>query len=428
LNHVQVEFVQVALLSGQYRFAARALEGHWPRPASATAVSVRHVLRYYLLRGKIHAGCNDYTVAVRCFWTCLNVPSDICSALAINAWKQLVLIQCLQMEDDDYTPMLPSSSRDSNSMGGRGGDKSGGMLMTSGFSMMPIGGVIGGGNNAAIRSHGPLSLPRAVPTCISRFLNAATTSSSKQQSSQQRDTARMQLQQEPEDVMHQVQEELGEPSAEQQQQVVDNQQQRHNHSYTAMGVRVYMDLVHAFIAGDRKQFQSLQQEHAAFLSQDGNMGLVRQCETAMFQRQVYQLSRRFAVIPLTTLASKLEIESVDKANTLLQQLALQKTCDSPSSGSNNNNKKYTQWPSIDIEDDGMVVFHFASTMTVDENISGMVGDKTDEELTDNIQELIQLTKQVENLDVNIATSPMYHALARCAQDARMGGPRGVDEM
>jgi hypothetical protein len=40
-------------------------------------------------------GCEDWKWAVRCFWTCLSIPSDGISAVVIVAWKKLVLCQCL---------------------------------------------------------------------------------------------------------------------------------------------------------------------------------------------------------------------------------------------------------------------------------------------------------------------------------------------
>ena len=438
LTPVQVEFCQVALLAEQYRFAARALEGTWPRPAADSSANnnhayVRLILRYFLLRGMIHVGCNDWTMATRCFWTCLSIPAEMTSALSIAAWKKMVLVQCLQMEDDDYQPsreslLTPATEyaksnhqqhyhhqqqrQDQQQPGG------------GGFSMMMGASGNSPGSTVAIMARGPLSLPKAVPSCFTRFLNAAASNSKQQQQKHQQHN-------QPEDMEHGsmiVQEDLGEPSSEQQQQQQQQQaqqpQQQEQPAYPAMGVRVYMDLVHAFLAGDREKFESLQQEHATLLQTDGNMGLVRQCETAMFHRQVYQLSRMYAVIPLTQLATKLKILSAEKTKELLEQLAVTKTC---GPNNNNNNKKHCQWPSIEVEDDGMVVFDFEPSVS-EEVSSTMEGDSTEQELDDNIQELMQLTKQVEGLDHNIVATPMYHAMVRRNNDAKMAGPRGVDEM
>ena len=429
-----MEFCQVALLAEQYRFAARALEGTWPRPAADASsnnnnnsnLSVRHVLRYFLLRGMIHVGCNDWTMATRCFGTCLSVPAEIPSALGIAAWKKMVLVQCLQMEDDDYKPSTESSltppteyakqnpqyhkqqyqPQESQHGGGMGG----------GFSMMGSGSGNSNGGIVAIMARGPLSLPKAIPSCFTRFLNTAASNSKQQQQKQQHN--------QPEEMEHGsmiVQEDLGEPSSEQQQHASAQQpQQQEQPAYPAMGVRVYMELVHAFLGGDREKFESLQQQHATLLQSDGTMGLVRQCETAMFHRQVYQLSRMYAVIPLTQLATKLKIQSAEKTKELLEQLAVTKTCGA--------NKKHCKWPSIEVEDDGMVVFDFAPSANDGKVGNNSTMDSTEQELDDNIKELMQLTKQVEGLDHNILATPMYHAMVRRNNDAKMAGPRGVDEM
>jgi hypothetical protein len=96
LSVVAVEFLQCALLAEQFQYAARLVEGTWPRPDAT--VNVKQVLRYYYLRGMIHLGCNDYVMAHRCFWTCLTVPAEIVCKIAIDAWKKLVLVQCVMNE------------------------------------------------------------------------------------------------------------------------------------------------------------------------------------------------------------------------------------------------------------------------------------------------------------------------------------------
>jgi len=405
----------VALLAEQYRFAARVLQDTWPRPTST--VSVRHVLRYYLLRGMIHVGCNDWTMAIRCFWTCLSIPSEIVSALAVTAWKKLVLVQCLHMEDGDYRPMISHTAQDKQSSA----VAASGLALLSGSSG---GGGGGSGHRDTGLGRGPMSLPKSLPTCFSRFLNMASNNKQNLQQAQQQQRSQ------PEELPsagHMVQEELGE-STSQQQQGRPPQHQQPQQPYAALGVRVYMDLVQAFLKGDRKEFQTLQLQHGALLEADGNFGLARQCETAMFQRQVYQLSRMFAVIPLTDLASKLGTDSVETTKGLLMQLSMKMTCGGAAVVGRRGKK--TKWPDIEVQEDGMVVFNFSSTMTVNDEVGSIVnGDgEMERELEENMKELLHLTKQVEKLDVQIVTSPMYHALLRRANESKMGGPRGVDEM
>jgi hypothetical protein len=93
LQQAGVEFLQCAILAEQYRFAARHVDGTWPRPTNT--VNIRTVLRYYYLRGIVHLGCGDYVMAHRCWWTCLAVPAEACCAIMVAAWKKLSLVQPL---------------------------------------------------------------------------------------------------------------------------------------------------------------------------------------------------------------------------------------------------------------------------------------------------------------------------------------------
>jgi hypothetical protein len=94
LTHAHVEFLQCSILAGQYRYAHRIVHSEWPRPGSADVVTVP-TLRYYYLRGLVYMGCEDWQWAVRAFWTCLSVPFDGISQIAICAWKKLMFCQCI---------------------------------------------------------------------------------------------------------------------------------------------------------------------------------------------------------------------------------------------------------------------------------------------------------------------------------------------
>mmetsp|Transcript_2468 Transcript_2468/g.3637 ORF Transcript_2468/g.3637 Transcript_2468/m.3637 type:complete len:423 (-) Transcript_2468:40-1308(-) len=97
LSSANVEFLQCALLAGQYRFASRIVRDDWPKPEKGTSLSL--ILRYFYLRGMIHLGCDELQVAIRCFWTVISVPCDVASAIAVDAWKKLVLTKCLVLQD-----------------------------------------------------------------------------------------------------------------------------------------------------------------------------------------------------------------------------------------------------------------------------------------------------------------------------------------
>jgi hypothetical protein len=83
ISALSVEFMQCALLAGQYRYAARVVGDDWPLPGKG--MSAELVLRYFYLRGLLHIGSGNLKLAVRCFWTVLSVPCECVSAIAVDA-------------------------------------------------------------------------------------------------------------------------------------------------------------------------------------------------------------------------------------------------------------------------------------------------------------------------------------------------------
>lgn len=69
----------------------------WPLPGKGTSAEL--VLRYFYLRGIVHIGCDNFQLAVRCFWTVLSIPCDVASVIAIDAWKKMVLAKCIVLQD-----------------------------------------------------------------------------------------------------------------------------------------------------------------------------------------------------------------------------------------------------------------------------------------------------------------------------------------
>jgi hypothetical protein len=372
LSNVHVEFLQACVYAEQYHFAERMLGTLWPRP-NAT-VSVRQVLRYFYLRGTIHMGCNNWKLAVRCFWTCLSVPAEIVSAVAVASWKKMVLVQCLVQSD-----------------------------------------------HASLTSALLLATPRAAPSCLGRFLTLGSASSVKSSNSlaaaamgrtvtagsndnnndngSNNGAGRQQRQPE------QVGGSSSEGSFMSTTHTGPRGQQQQTQSYTGLGVNVYMELIHAFVKVDRQAFGHIMAEHGSLFASDGNTGIVAQCQAELIRRQVYELSRIFSVISLVQLSQVLEL-GIEQVQTLLLQLSIDK-----------------MWM-IQMEDDGMVVFPKLAGLA--EHHSSVTEDAKD------VEELIQLTKVVQKLDVNIASSSKYHTFVRRENSAKSsegkGGPRGVEDV
>lgn len=99
LTCIHAAFVDAAIGSKQYQAAEQHIRNSWPTPNHAT-LSAKDVLRYYYLRGILHMGCCNWTMAMRCFTTCICFPSkNVVSAISVAAWKKYVLLQCLVKGD-----------------------------------------------------------------------------------------------------------------------------------------------------------------------------------------------------------------------------------------------------------------------------------------------------------------------------------------
>jgi hypothetical protein len=326
-------------------------------------------------------GCQNWKLAVRCFWTCLSVPAEVVSAVAVAAWKKMVLVQFFLQSDA-----------------------------------------------VSLTAAQLVATPAAAPSCLGRFLTLALSVKSHPNdnnnnmsnnngggtnnaaagagSSAGRQGQQRQGQGQPEQVMNMVEGTSSEGSAMSNSTSGhgfghDQRQGQSQQTQNGMGVHAYMELIHAFVKVDRPAFHRILQQHGAQFAADGNVGIVAQCQAELVQRQVYELSRIYAVISLEQLSVMLELP-VEQVQTLLLQLSIDK-----------------KWK-IQMEDDGMVVF---PKLGVEHS---SVEDAKD------VEELIQLTKVVQKLDVNIASSSKYHTFVRRENNAKSsegkGGPRGVEDV
>ena len=259
LTPLHVEFLQACIFAEQYSYAERWISDSWPRPSDKSA-TVLHVLRYFFLRGSIHMACENYTAAIRCFWTCLSIPSDIPSNVAIAAWKKLVLVRCLVSEDC----------------------------------------------NLETKSESPaFALPKAAPTAVSRLVSLAVSVPRAKQTS---------VQDQPELEVHMV--EAGGPPHEG-EAAAENPPQKGPSDL----MKAYVFLVRAYFAVDRKAFREILQEHQQIFQEDGNLGWVYQCQTSLIRRHIYHISSIYASIPLTRLSELLELPD-DQVQRFLLQLSI----------------------------------------------------------------------------------------------------------
>lgn len=260
LSQVGVEFLQCALLAEQYRYAARLVDGTWPRPDMT--VNVKLVLRYYYLRGMIHLGCNDFVMAHRCFWTCLSVPAEVCCKIAVEAWKKLVLVQCLMNDGTD-----PENNK--------------------------------------------TSLPKSLPTCMGRLLTsskeAASFTSSFSEAKGSGGTKRSQPSK-------------GFLGSMNEQVLSQTRSSKKSKKIDTESTACYMDIVDAFYKRDKTRLESLIVEQNATLQSDGNFGLVQQCHTQLINNQVRHISKMYSVVSVSKAATLLGIDSSVSGDAASQQV------------------------------------------------------------------------------------------------------------
>ena len=87
------DYLQICVCAGHYHYAQRSLKA-WALPHSDSRVVA--VLRLYFWRGMVYAGAEDWERARLEWLACLSVPAQAVSAIALEAYKKLALIECLR--------------------------------------------------------------------------------------------------------------------------------------------------------------------------------------------------------------------------------------------------------------------------------------------------------------------------------------------
>ena len=457
LSPAKVEFLQACLYADpqQCAFGEQQIYHTWPRPNKhkfPSTTTVQQVLRYYYLRGVVHMHCHNWKMAVRCFWTCLAVPSssdssgggggpsssnhNVVSAIAVAAWKKLVLVQCVMADSLEYCSSSSSGGGDDNTRVVSAEAATVATKKTSKSSstteLMPH--FVAAAFSPSTTSFspprsGPLSTPKEMPNSLSRFLNTArpppgsrSVGNSGTGDGDDTDSPMTSPRRGPPaapeehpEAMHMVEMEsnddvmamvLGGGGGDDPNR--NNNNNASSSQYPSLGVRVYRELVQAFLSVDRTAFDAIAEEHANLFRDDGNWGFVvhHVGATVLRHRQVYAVSSLYAALPLSQLVTELQLATAAEAQALLQQLATERA-----------------WP-VRIEGDGMVVFPRLPPGPA---------------VTLEPEELVQLTKTVRELDVAVAASPKYSAFLRKnasggggktdrSGSGGLGGPRGVEDI
>jgi hypothetical protein len=275
ISHAGVEFLQCCILAEQYRYAARFLKGQegqeiWPSPTST--ISVKQVLRYFYLRGMIHLGNDDLELAHRCFWTCLCVPADVSSKIAVEAWKKLVLVQCLLFE-----PSSPDAAA----------------AASTDFSMSLS-------KSKSSSSASNIRVPSCMPNCLSRILGT----NNKDQHQASIISMMPSSRQAPLSLRHQP----AKSSQPEQQQQSSSSGKQPKEDEKINPIDCYTEVFKAFHDRDRDKLEKLEREHMEVWTQDGTLGLLHQVHGALIKCQVLHLAQIYSVVPLSKLATALKVD------------------------------------------------------------------------------------------------------------------------
>merc|ERR1719253_473719 len=125
LTPFHAEFLQIALLAGQYRYASSFLARH--SLPSRTTLQFPHLrldassyLRAHYYAGLVRVGCEEWDTALDSFHLCLTVPcSTVPSAVCVAARKKSLLVRCLLLEGEELDG---NAGRPSSSSGGANAD------------------------------------------------------------------------------------------------------------------------------------------------------------------------------------------------------------------------------------------------------------------------------------------------------------------
>lgn len=476
LTTIHVELLQTCIYAQQYDYVNQLFCNLWPLPTS-DACHVHTVFRYYYLRGIVHMYCNEIQQAMRCYETCVCIPSeDVVSAIALAAFKKLILLQCCHHTFDDVS-LYNATSKSYNKSA----------------------------NPTIPTLPSPLSIPKDTPAAFHKILSSVlskasgggTTRSStvtaaatipSPQDAIDPDPEYSSIRPEPPGVaMHVVEnsnvnssndnsssdESTGKEddrnsnaritSSTDATRITDSKKRHPQHQQKrnqadrrggSGGIKIYYDLVNAFIKVDRRAFTNILHPTDSStdcprqqLIMDGNLGLVKRCEQLLIQRHVLLLSTMFHVLSITDLQHLLFLPSTGDVKILL--LELSKNCQWNILIDEHTN--YVTFPPIvpkllSLSSPSLLTScNNKSTANNDTDASTAATGNDNNNVTNVIQELVRLKQLIDKRDRDIASSSKYNnIISRANQDSSRGGgskstnidinqliagpPRGVEDL
>jgi len=289
LTLAHTAFLQCAVVAEEYEFAEAVIRGTWPLPTSTLTkkmgngnddphASISIILRYYYLRGIVHYGCgrDHYSMAHRCWWTCLSIPIDLVTVIAVQAWKKLTLVQPLLDVDNNNRERGEPKIADVIDMNIDGNSN-----------------IISAGNPATFTAskkksnvHPGTRLPKCTPKGLSKsirtLIDANSIGARKQKSSLSG--------------------------------AVESREKDLYSVYTYLGPAV--EIV------DRTSAESLVRAHESILAADGNMDMAQNCLRRVKELQVQTASKMFSVTSIQILARRWKVTPEEASQQLSDAMEL----------------------------------------------------------------------------------------------------------
>ncbi|KAL8594125.1 COP9 signalosome complex subunit 3 [Nucella lapillus] len=158
--------------------------------------------------------------------------------------------------------------------------------------------------------------------------------------------------------------------------------------------QAYLDLANAYASNNPAEVRTAISKHMETFSRDTNVGLVKQCETAMFKKNIQRLTKTFLTLSLTDMANRVQLPNPREA----EKYVLHMIEDGEIFATIN-------------QKDGMVRFHDNPEKY---NSAAMLL-----ELDKEMQKCIKMDEKLKEMDREIAVNPQYVQKMSGVQDEDM---------
>lgn len=417
------EFLQVALLAGQYRYASAFLASH---PMSQTTLDFPYLridpssyLRTHYYAGLVHVGCNNWNAALDSFHLCLTMPCSSVNAVAVAARKKSLLVQCLLLESEELDGNNTDKTKTNVQERGSGGNSPKSALESKVLNLPGAASAAVCKYMTASSSHVGSGTSRRCSETGSSAPEMAGAETSEQQSSAagggggrgERSSRRR---------MRPANSNASSSDAAGGERERDGADDSKAKKYSNLGS--YHDLVSTYISGNASHYAKLLTEMVDLLHSDGNWGLAKQLEGRLL---AYRLIRKVA-----------SVYSVVGVNALEKKM--QEAGSTGEVGKHGIEDLLMGMAACDAKDPLLVdpfiarIDHPTGSVSFLDHDDGESDDECDEEewmdadLSNRLQSCVALAERVRDLDIILSTSPKYQQYSQ--KEKMMKGDRGASSM